>query len=72
MIIVRLRTGHCRLRHYIFTKLAIASSAVYPGGTSSVTVEHLLQNCPTHQNLRVETCPADATVSEKVCRDLAC
>ena len=31
-----------------------------------MTVEHLLQHCPLHQNLRAETWPADTPVEEKI------
>ena len=39
----------------MFTKLHVSHSAECPCGISSVMAEHLLQNCPTHQNLRAET-----------------
>ena len=55
MIIVRLSTGHCRLRHHMSTRLHTGHSAVCPWGTCPVTVERLLQNCPTHHNLPAET-----------------
>ena len=56
--IVRLRTGHCRLRHHMHTKFCIGESSVFPCGTASMTMEHL-QNCPTHQNLKTKIWSAD-------------
>ena len=40
VIMVRLRTGHSRLRHRMFTKFRIGESAVCHCGTSPMTVEH--------------------------------
>ena len=62
VISVRLMTGHCRLRYHMLTKLHIGHSLVCPCSTSPMTVEHLLQNCPTHQNLQAETWPAHKPV----------
>ena len=66
VIIMRLRTGHCRLRHHLFTKFNIGDSPVCPCGTADMTVEHLLQHCPTHQNLRADTWPAQTPIREKI------
>ena len=44
-----------RLRHHMFTKHHPGHSTVCPCGTSPMTVENLLQNCPTHRNLRAKT-----------------
>ena len=46
-IIVKLKTGHCRLRHHMFTKLHTGHAAVCPCGTSPVTVEYLLHEGKT-------------------------
>ena len=66
VIIVRLRTGHYRLIQHMFTKLHTGHCAVFPCGTSPVTVEHLLQDYLTHQNLGAETWSADTAVREMV------
>jgi ribonuclease HI len=68
--IVRLRTGHSRLRHHMFTRFRIGETAVCPCGTAPMTVEHFLQDCPTHHNLRAETWPADQPMREKLCGSL--
>ena len=66
LIMVRLRTGHSRLRHHImFTKFRIGESVVRHCGTSPMTVEHFLQDCQARQNLRAETRPAETPVREK-------
>ncbi|KAK7097552.1 uncharacterized protein [Littorina saxatilis] len=66
VVIVRLRTDHCRLKHHLYTKFHIGDSASCPCGTSPMTVEHFLQDCPTHQNLRAETWPADTPMRDKL------
>ena len=64
--IVRLRTGDSRLRHHMHTKFRIGESSLCPCGTTSMTVEHLLQDCPTHQNLRTKICLSDQPLREKL------
>ena len=66
VIMVRLRTGHCKLRHHMYTKFHIGETSVCHCGTADMTVEHLLQHCPLHRNLRAETWPADTSVREKI------
>ena len=50
VIMVRLRTGHCRLRHNLHTKLYIGDTDTCSCGMAPMTVEHLLQDFSTHQN----------------------
>ena len=66
--VVQLRTGHSRLRHHMFTKFCIGESSAPHCGTSPMTVEHFLQNCHNHQNLRAVSWPADTWVREKIYR----
>ena len=66
VIMVRLRTGHCRLRHHMFTKYHIGDTPMCPCGTADMTVEHLLQRCPIHQNIRAETWPTPTPMEEKI------
>ena len=66
VIMTRLRTGHCRLRHHMYTKFHCGDAPVCPCGTADMTVEHLLQHCPTHQNLRAETWPAQTPMKKKI------
>ena len=52
VIILRLRTGHSRLRGHLFHRLHIEESALCPCGAASQTPEHLLQDGNLHANLR--------------------
>ena len=51
VIIMRLRTGHSRLRHHMFTKFRVGESSACHCGISPMTVEHFPQDCQNHQNL---------------------
>ena len=51
----RVYNRYCRLRHHMYTKLHIGHCALCPCDISPMTIEHLLQDCPTHQTLRTET-----------------
>ena len=64
--IVRLRTGHCRLRYHMFSKFRIGDSPECPCGTSWMTVDHFLQICPMHDDLRREIWPTDTQIQEKL------
>ena len=66
VIIVQLMTGHSRLRHRTVTKFCTGESSACHCGTSSMTVEHVLQDGQNHQNLRAETWPAETAVREKI------
>ena len=66
VIMTRLRTGHSRLRHHMFTKFHIGDSPVCPCGAADMTVGHILQDCRTFQNLRDETWPSAPSVREKI------
>ena len=72
VIIFRLRTGHSRLNHHMFTKFHIGESAACPCGAAAMTTEHFLQDCPTLQNLRAETWPAETPMKEKIFGPLPC
>ena len=63
---MRLRTGHSRLHHHMFARFRIGESAACPCGAVTMTVEHFLQDCPIHHNLRVETWPIDQPMKEKL------
>ena len=61
---MRLRTGHCRLEHQLHTKLLIGDKDTCLCGMAPMTVEHLLQDCTTHQNERKATWPTEKPVKE--------
>ncbi|PVD18237.1 hypothetical protein C0Q70_21784 [Pomacea canaliculata] len=52
VIIFRLRTGHNRLNHHLYTKLRIGQTDQCPCQTGSQTTTHLLQECPMYKDLR--------------------
>ena len=66
VIIMRLRTGHSRPRHNMFTKFRNGESSAYHCGASLLTMEHFLQDCQNHQNLRAEMWRGDTLVREKI------
>ena len=48
----------------MFSKFHTGDTSACHCRTADMTVEHLLQHCPLHQNLRAETWPADTPVQE--------
>ena len=50
--VFRLRKGHNRLNHHLYSKLQISHTEQCPCGTGSQTTEHLLQSCPIYKLLR--------------------
>ena len=65
VIMVRLRTGYCRLKHHLHTTPHIGDTDMCPCGMAPMTVEHL-QDCTTHQNERKSTWPTETPVKEKI------
>ena len=68
--IFRLRTGHNRLKHHLFTKFHIGESEQCPCKTGSQTTEHLLQSCPLYRAQRDRTWPEPTPVAQKLFGDL--
>ena len=66
VVMVRLRTGHSRLRHHMFTRFRIGDSPACPCGAPEMTVEHFLGECPAHQTLRTNTWPQETTLRDKL------
>ena len=64
-MIFRLRTGHCRLRAHMY-RLGLSHSPDCPCETAPQTPEHILQECPLHQNARNQQWPSGATMAEKL------
>jgi len=69
--IFRLRTGHNRLNHHMFTKLKIGETASCPCGNGAQTTEHLLQSCPLHATARQKTWPNPTALESKLFGGLA-
>ena len=66
VLIFRLRTGHNRLNHHMYTKFKIGPSEICPCQTSSMTTEHLLQECPLYNTLRIRVWPQSETLDKKL------
>ena len=52
VLIFRLRTGHNRMNHHMYTKFKIGSTDQCPCAAGAMTAEHLLQTCPLYKVLR--------------------
>ena len=63
--IFRLRTGHCRLRHHMY-RLGLSDTPDCPCKTGPETPEHVLQSCPTYDNVRTKLWPTGATLETKL------
>ena len=70
VIIFRLRTGHCRLRHHLYTKFRIGTSGMCPCGRDNMTPEHVPQNCILHVSIRKEIWPMATDLEEKLHGDV--
>ena len=66
VVVFRLRTGHNRLNHHLYTKFRIGRTEQCPCETGSQTAEHLLQSCPLHDALRRRTWPDPTPVAQKL------
>ena len=65
VVIFRLRTGHCRLRSHLY-RLGLSHTPNCPCETGPHTPEHVLQDCPLHQDLRTQLWPDGATLAGKL------
>jgi hypothetical protein len=66
VVIMRLRTGHCRLNAHMFRKLKLAPSPTCSCGLDDQTPNHMLQNCPLLKNLQDKTWPTATPLSIKL------
>jgi ribonuclease HI len=66
VIIMRLRTGHNRLRSHMYTKFKIGDSAICTCGQAPQTTGHILQDCPEHETLRQTYWSRETTVDTKL------
>ncbi|RUS80763.1 hypothetical protein EGW08_011486 [Elysia chlorotica] len=66
VVIFRLRTGHNRLNHHLYTKLHIGTSDQCTCQTGGQTVIHVLQHCPMYENLRNLMWPQDTPMAQKL------
>ena len=66
VIIFRLRTCHNRLNHHLYRKFKIGRTDLCPCGEGPQTVEHILQLCKDHEQLRREVWPKQTTETQKL------
>ncbi|RUS75877.1 hypothetical protein EGW08_016366 [Elysia chlorotica] len=66
VVIFRLRTGHNRLNHHLYTKLHIGTSDQCTCQTGGQTVIHVLQHCPMYENIRNLMWPQDTPMAQKL------
>ena len=66
VVIFRLRTGHNRLNHHLYTKFRIGQTEQCPCMTGSHTIEHMLQSCPLHEALRQRIWPDHKAMAQKL------
>jgi hypothetical protein len=66
VVIMRLRTGHCRLNAHMFKKLKLAPLPTCSCGLEDQTPDHILQNCPLLKALRDKTWPTVTPLSTKL------
>ena len=63
--IFRLRTGHCQLLSHLH-RLKISHSDECPCSTGPQTPNHILQSCPTFDDLRRQTWPSPVEAHRKL------
>jgi hypothetical protein len=63
---LRLHTGHNRLWYHMYHKFKIGKTNLCTCGTSPMTAEHLLQDCPTYSNERMEIWEQPVTLQEQL------
>jgi ribonuclease HI len=66
VIILRLRTGHNRLRSHMYTKFKIGNTAMCTCGQVTQTAEHILQECSEYETLRQTHWPEETTLESKL------
>jgi ribonuclease HI len=67
--ILRLRTGHNRLRHHMYHKFKVRDSDMCTCGTASMTAQHVLQECPSDNSERTEAWEQAVTLQDKLYGD---
>ena len=66
VMMMRLRTGHCKLKHHMFTKFRVGDTGTCHCGTAPMTVDHFLQHCPTYQEQRKAAWSSNIPLAEKL------
>lgn len=65
-VIMRLRTGHNRLRQHMFKKFKIGDTDMCPCGLAPQDSKHILQDCPQMDELRRGYWPEETSLGEKL------
>lgn len=66
VIILRLRTGHNRLRSHMYTKFKIGNTAMCTCGQTTQNAEHILQECTEYEISRQAYWPQKTTLEQKL------
>ncbi|XP_064645142.1 uncharacterized protein LOC135498689 [Lineus longissimus] len=70
VLIFRLRTGHNRQKHHLFTEFRIGESDICICNQEPMTAEHILGRCSSFADLRKETWPEGARIHDQLYADL--
>ncbi|BFZ06259.1 hypothetical protein BsWGS_09298 [Bradybaena similaris] len=66
VIIIRLRTGHNRLRSHMYNKFKIGNTDTCTCEQAPQTAEHILQSCHEYDTLRQTYWPRETTLKTKL------
>ena len=66
VVILRLRTGHNRLRSHMYTKFKIGNTATCTCGQAAQSTKHILQDCSEYETLRQTYWPEETTLESKL------
>ncbi|KAK3800777.1 hypothetical protein RRG08_003181 [Elysia crispata] len=64
--IFRLRTGHNRLKHHLFSRYKIVDGPNCPCGASRQDAQHILQDCPQLEEARRKYWPESREMNQKL------
>ncbi|KAK3801178.1 hypothetical protein RRG08_028188 [Elysia crispata] len=63
---LRLRTGHNRLKHHLFSRFKIGDGPNCPCGASRQDAQHILQDCPQLEEARRKYWPEPREMNQKL------
>ena len=66
VIILRLRTGHNKLKFRMHSKFGIGDDDQCPCLSAAMTADHILQTCPNYSELRCKIWPEATTTERKL------
>ncbi|GFR74433.1 tigger transposable element-derived protein 4 [Elysia marginata] len=64
--IFRLRTGHNRLKHHLFSRFRIGDGSNCPCGANRQDTQHVLQDCPLLDDARLKYWPEPREMNQKL------